>query len=122
MFPEYDDLPDTTLADGLHGRFFNDMAKDLFLSTLGIASQQAPAPFGIREGEWGAANKRMQPQAGPALPEIPPMHQGKMLNLDGRQWSDGRAQSLDFYLQPSMNLKQGKVGINGAGLIYRKTW
>lgn len=56
------------------------------------------------------------------LPEVPAMHQGKLFNIDGRQWSDGRSQSLDFYLQPSLNLKHGSTGLNGFGLLYRKTY
>lgn len=54
------------------------------------------------------------------LPEIPQMHAGKLFNLDGRQWRDGREQSLDFYLQPSMSPKG--IGLNGFGLLYRKTY
>lgn len=122
MFPEYDDLPDNTLADGLHGKFFSDMAKDIFLSTLGVAAQ-GPEMLGLREGEWNAKDKSTT--NAPRWAElndipIPNMHQGKMLNLSSRAHSDGSAQSLDLYLQPSISPKG--IGLNGGGLLFRKTW
>lgn len=66
--------------------------------------------------------ERPQPQGFLPLPEIPEMHQGQLFNLGGRQWSDGRAQSVDLSLQPIVNRQNGTVGLGGAHLIYRRTW
>lgn len=79
----------------------------------------------LAEGERSASDRMKGPvQQGSTLGEIPipQMHQGKLFNLGGRQWDDGRAQSLDFYLQPKMSPQGLPSGINSAGLLFRKTW
>jgi hypothetical protein len=91
-----------------------------------MRSGQFPGLLGLREGEWNASKKkpeeRMNVEGLLATPEmsIPDMHKGKMLNLMNRGWSDGRAHSLDAYIQPSISPKG--IGLNGAGLLYRRVW
>jgi hypothetical protein len=96
---------------------------ELYKQALINALRNKSTPMGLAEGEWSASN-RTSAQA-PRWSElneipIPNMHQGKMLNLNSRAHSDGAAQSLDLYLQPSIS-KQG-IGLNGGGLLFRKTW
>jgi hypothetical protein len=38
QFPQYDDLSDEQLADGLHRKFYSDLPKDEFLAKIGVAS------------------------------------------------------------------------------------
>ena len=80
----------------------------------------ARALFGIAEGDQRGIEAMRSQQVSPSFPEIPSMHQGKMFNIDGRQKTGGRAQSLDFYLQPSISPKG--IGLNGAGIIFRKAY
>lgn len=54
------------------------------------------------------------------LPEIPPMHAGKLFNMFSESRPDGRAQSLDFYLKPQRT--PNGLGIDGAGMVYRRMW
>jgi hypothetical protein len=89
------------------------------MPALWQGSRPSRGALSIAEGDL-KASERMKEQPAAPLPEIPWLHDGKLFNLDGRQWSDGRAQSLDFYLQPSLS-KKG-IGIQGGGILYRKTY
>lgn len=99
----------------------------LLLSGVGSQPQINPALMGqaLAEGERSAADRMKGPmRQGSTLGDIPipQMHQGARMNLGGRQWTDGSAQSLDFYLQPRMSPQGMPSGINSAGLLFRKTW
>lgn len=39
--PQYDDMPDTDLAEALHAKFYSDMPKEQFMRDAGIAKQEA---------------------------------------------------------------------------------
>jgi len=65
QFPQYGDLSDQQLADGLHGKFYSDVPRAEFDAKIGIAPQTvpaAPAPVPM-EGRQVA-----QASAAPALP------------------------------------------------------
>lgn len=89
-----------------------------------LPRQPSTGLLGLTEGEWNASKKRLEPgdpMASLGNIPVPMMHNGKMFNLMNRARSDGAAQSLDFYLQPSISPKGG-IGLHGGGLLYRKTY
>lgn len=42
QYPQYSDLSDTELADGFHRKFYADIPKDKFYSTIGIKKSETP--------------------------------------------------------------------------------
>jgi hypothetical protein len=42
QYPQYSDLSDTELADGFHKKFYADIPKDKFYSTIGIKKSETP--------------------------------------------------------------------------------
>ncbi len=44
QYPQYDNLSDDELADGLHRKFYSDLPKDEFLAKIGAAPPQAAPP------------------------------------------------------------------------------
>lgn len=42
QYPQYNDLSDTQLADSFHSKFYSDIPKDQFYSSLGIKSEAPP--------------------------------------------------------------------------------
>lgn len=101
----------------------DDLAKLAQLFPGLLPPQIKSGLLGLSEGEWNASKKRLEPgdpMASLGNIPVPQMHNGKMLNLMNRVKSDGAAQSLDFYLQPSISPKG--VGLQGGGLLYRKTY
>jgi hypothetical protein len=101
----------------------NELQLRQLLGGLGhpaILGLQHPGILSLVEGERNAIDKLLNQKASPSLPEIPWLHEGKLFNLDSRNWTGGRAQSLDFYLQPSLSRKG--VGIEGGGILLRKSY
>jgi len=92
--------------------------RDLAL-LMQMLQERGPLALGVADGEWRRTTAGMNPPVAGSLPEVPAMHDGQLFNLAGRQWTDGRATSLDFSLQPYIDRNSGKVGIGGAHLLYR---
>ena len=59
QYPQYSDMTDIQLADAFHSKFYSDIPKDKFYSTLGVSittPQQAPTEVGALERMFGAGS------------------------------------------------------------------
>jgi hypothetical protein len=58
QYPQYNDLSDEQLAQGMHRKFYSDMPFDQFAQKIGFSAQSAPAPMPQEQG-WGEAAKNV---------------------------------------------------------------
>lgn len=54
QYPQYDDLSDSQLADGIYKKFYTDMPREEFDGKLGLAPERSMAEEGLRKAEYAS--------------------------------------------------------------------
>ena len=65
QFPQYGDLSDQQLADGMYGKFYSDIPRAEFDAKIGIAPQTIPEPVPTPSGQPVVAQAAAVPAAAP---------------------------------------------------------
>lgn len=97
QYPQYDDMPDEQLAEGLHKKFYSDMPKDEFLGKIGMAAPKALAAGQIEAGNIDLGKRPVVKNPDGSVSTVRSMS----ANFDGREYliptvtDDGRVVSDD---------------------------
>lgn len=111
-FPQYHDLTDQQLADGVYKKFYSDIPRSEFDQKLGIAPAAAPPPGagpGSREyADWAAQAAR----AGQALPQVSDPYAGQHGLVD--QIAAGTSAALNSVPIAGPTLLSGAEALRGS--------